>query len=117
MKIKHVVAVVAQICVETDSIHDFFLTALMSRERKATKNLGNVATQLHLTLLCWLLQGKQAFYPKSFPLTLYAMHGRLEVAWFVDAQQSETLNGCTKHTVANCHLFFSCAFGPMSMSF
>ena len=123
MKIKHVVAVVAQIFldVETDSIHDFFLSSLDVKGEKnqhpEPRQRGNATSPHPLSRGCCQVN---KLYPTSFRLTLcnaiYGKSGRFEVAWFVNAQHSEAQCGCTKHNVAQLQSVFSCAFGPMSMS-
>lgn len=118
MNIKHVVAVVAQVCVETDSNSWLFPESLDVKGETThpePRQRGN-ATSPH-TLLCWLLQGKQAFYPTSFPLTL-CNAWKIWSCLVCQMHNNRKLSMGAPNTLSpNRNLFFSCAFGPMSMSF
>ena len=120
MSIKHVVAVVAEslkYVLKLIQLMTFsFQPWCQGREKHWEPRQRGNATSPH-PLLRWLLPGKQAFYPTAFPLTLCN-------AWKIwrclvcQMHNNRKLSmGAPNTSRPNCNLFFSCAFGPMSMSF
>ena len=103
--------------VETDSVHDFFLRALMSREK--CFSFFNMATQLHLTppLTLALFKVFTSLYLTSFQLTpCFNAMENLEVASISGAEITQ--NAQVRHLFffRPQHLGLSMDERPMSLN-
>ena len=120
MSIKHVVAVVAQVCVETDSNSWLFPFSLdVKGEKKTIQNLGNVATQLHLTPSWVALARWTSLLSNVIPTDSVQCNAwKIWSCLVCQMHNNRKLSMGAPNTMSpNCNLFFSCAFGPMWTSF